>query len=88
MIHKKDSVILEPCSSPRYSNCIANKDGACTCLRDTDFEGSCPFYRERGEAQDASVNSFVSLIKKRRFDLIRKYKSDERLSKICDEKCI
>lgn len=86
MNKKKETEILEPCSSPRYSNCVANKDGECTCLRDTAFEGRCPFYREREEAQDASVNVFVSLIKKGRFDLIRKYKSDQRLSEICDEK--
>lgn len=86
MNKKKDLEILEPCSSPRYSNCVANKNGECTCLRDTAFEGSCPFYRERAEAQDASIKSLVSLIKKGRLDLIRKYKSYQRMSEICDEK--
>jgi len=84
----KITVVLEPCCSARYSDCAANKDGECTCLEDTAFEGRCPFYREKTEAQDASVNALISLMKKGRFDLIRKYKSDRRLSEKCDEKWV
>ena len=77
------------CCSQGYCDCFAYKNGYCTCLEDTDFpENSCPFYKEKKAAQNASVKSLVLLLLRGRFDLIRRYHSAKHLSKTDEEKWI
>lgn len=61
-----------------HKDCFGRNDkGKCICLSKMDFkEDDCPFYRNKDEVDEERKKVQEDLIRKGRYDLLEKYKSD------------
>ena len=64
----------KPYTCLAHTDCFANRNGLCTVLTDTDFQGKdCPFHKTSAQAQEGRRSAYFRLITTGQEYLLDKY---------------